>query len=91
MSKQEGGTHADEMETSMMLYIDPGSVDMSKAVKDYHVGTGNLTRNPKSAGVYSASGVFGDPTLATREKGQAMVQAIMHSVMHDIDELRRAP
>ena len=34
--KQEGGTHADEIETSMMLYIDPSLVDMSKAVKDYH-------------------------------------------------------
>ena len=33
--EQEGGTHADEVETSMMLYIDPSSVDMSKAVKDY--------------------------------------------------------
>ena len=33
--EQEGGTHADEVETSMMLYIDPSSVDMSKAVRDY--------------------------------------------------------
>jgi creatinine amidohydrolase len=35
-SKQERGTHADEIETSIMLYIDPASVDMTKAVKDYH-------------------------------------------------------
>ncbi len=33
--EQAGGSHADEVETSMMLYIDPASVDMTKAVKDY--------------------------------------------------------
>src|SRR5580658_3620144 len=31
ISKQEGGTHADELETSMMLVIAPASVDMTKA------------------------------------------------------------
>ncbi len=40
VSKQEGGTHADEIETSMMLYMSPGDVDMSRAVKDYHPGQG---------------------------------------------------
>ena len=47
-SEQDGGTHADEIETSMMLYIDPSSVDMSKAVKDYtpSTGTGQLNRQP---------------------------------------------
>jgi hypothetical protein len=31
----------------MMLYIDPSSVDMSKAVKDYHPSkTNGLTRDP---------------------------------------------
>lgn len=47
MGKQEGGTHADEIETSMILYMDPASVDMKKAVKDYHPsGKGGLTRDP---------------------------------------------
>ncbi|MGA2738777.1 MAG: creatininase family protein, partial [Bryobacteraceae bacterium] len=36
VKKEEGGTHADEIETSLMLYIDPSSVDMRQAVKDYH-------------------------------------------------------
>ena len=48
VSEQAGGTHADEIETSMMLYIDPASVDMSKAVKDYQSDRpGGLTRDPK--------------------------------------------
>jgi creatinine amidohydrolase len=33
--RQEGGTHADEIETSMMLYMAPTTVDMKKAAKDY--------------------------------------------------------
>ena len=32
--QEEGGTHADEVETSMMLYIDPSSVDMRRAVNE---------------------------------------------------------
>ena len=69
VEQQEGGTHADEIETSMMLYIAPASVDMGKAARDYHPGQGRLTRTPGRAGVYSPSGIFGDATLATAAKG----------------------
>ena len=92
VSKQEGGTHADEIETSMMLYIAPADVDMSKAVKDYHPSDkGGLTRDPKKPGAYSASGVYGDATLATREKGEAVVHAILQTVLSDVEQLRRQP
>src|SRR5579872_2112779 len=90
ISRQECGTHADEIETSLMLYIDPASVEMSKAVKDYHPSSkGGLTRDPKKSGVYSASGIFGDPTLASREKGEQMARAILEGILRDIDALRR--
>ena len=88
LMEQEGGTHADEGETSMMLYIDPKIVNMEKAVKDYHPLEGRgLTRDPvnKDAGVYSASGVYGDATLATVEKGKKVVEARIRFI---IDELR---
>jgi creatinine amidohydrolase len=88
--QEAGGTHADEIETSMMLYIDPQSVDMSKAVKDYHPGTGPLTRDPTGKGLYSPSGVFGDATLATREKGRQVVEALVERVLNEIEDLRRA-
>jgi creatinine amidohydrolase len=89
VKQEEGGTHADEIETSMMLYIAPSSVDMKKAVKDYHPsGKGGLTRNPNGAGDYSASGVFGDATLATRKKGEIMVHAITDGILNEIEELR---
>jgi creatinine amidohydrolase len=88
--QQEGGTHADEMETSMMLYIAPETVDMSKAKKDYHPGPGPLTRDPKGAGTYSASGIYGDATLATRAKGEKLVHATVASILSEINDLRAA-
>jgi creatinine amidohydrolase len=90
--QQEGGTHADEIETSMMLYIDPSLVDMSKAAKDYHSqGTGGLTRDPKGPGTYSPTGIWGDATLATREKGRRVVEAMVEGMLAEIEALGRTP
>ncbi|HXM41681.1 MAG TPA: creatininase family protein [Bryobacteraceae bacterium] len=92
VKQEEGGTHADEIETSLMLYIDPGSVDMSKAVKDYHPSErGGLTRDPHTPGAYSASGIYGDATLATREKGEVVARATVEGMLREIEALRRAP
>lgn len=91
--KQDGGSHADELETSMMLYLDPSSVDMARAVKDFGPATRplRLTRRPGIAGTtYSPSGIWGDPTLATPEKGRAIVDALVKGILEDIEELRRA-
>ena len=88
--KEPGGTHADEIETSMMLYIAPESVDMSKAVNDYHGDRpGGLTRDPHGDGVYSPSGVWGDATLATREKGKVVTEALVKAILGDIESLRK--
>jgi creatinine amidohydrolase len=91
VSQQEGGTHADEIETSMMLYIAPERVDMRKAARDYHPGQGRLTRTPGVAGVYSASGIYGDATLATLEKGRLVVEANVAGILADIARLRDTP
>src|SRR5687768_7881279 len=40
---QESGTHADEIETAMMLHIAPDRVDMTKAVKDIDGVFGDAT------------------------------------------------
>lgn len=87
--KEEGGTHADEIETSMMLFIAPASVDMKKAVKDYHPsGKGGLSRQPNGPGDYSASGVFGDATLATRRKGEILVHGLVEGIVKDIADFQ---
>jgi len=87
--QEEGGTNAEEIETSMMLFIAPETVDMKKAVKDYHPsGKGGLSRDPNGKGDYSASGIFGDATLATRKKGEILVHSMVEGILKDIDILR---
>ncbi len=89
--RQSAGTHADEIETSMMLYIAPESVQMKKAARDLNLNRpGGLTRDPKGKGTYSPRGAWGDPTLATRDKGQAVVESLLTSILKDIGDLSRA-
>lgn len=83
LMQQRMGGHGDEHETSLILAIAPDRVDMSRAVPDY----GNMLDQPPSVFIapvqfgddtgsgtnYSATGVRGDPSLATAEKGQAIL------------------
>ena len=87
--RQEGGTHADEGETSMMLYLASETVDMSKAVKDYdsRPDRKGLTRDPEGGGHYSPTGIWGDPTLATREKGEILVETAVKEIAAQIRAL----
>jgi creatinine amidohydrolase len=88
--RQSGGTHADEIETSMMLYIAPETVRMKKAARDLNPNQpGGLTRDPQGKGTYSPTGAWGDPTLATREKGQAVVESLVATILKEIEELRK--
>ena len=91
IAEQEGGTHADEIETSMMLYIAPETVDMNAAVKDWapKVKPG-FSRTPDGPGHYSRTGIWGDPTLATREKGMRYVEGMVRGILADLEALRDA-
>ena len=90
--RQSSGTHADEIETSMMLFIAPESVQMNKATRDFNPKQfGGLSRDPKGGGTYSPTGAWGDPTLATREKGQAIVESLLTTILKDIEDLQGAP
>ena len=103
-SEKIGGmNHACEFETSLYLALRPDLVDMSKAVhelshrptKNYWTdligGDGPLVMmEPWSA--LSESGVMGDPTKATAEKGRALLDAAANGIVELIEEmLRRAP
>ncbi len=90
--EQEGGTHADEGETSIMLHMAPEIVDMTKAVKDYdpRPNRKGLTRNPDGKGVYSKTGIFGDPTLATKEKGKIITDLLIEHILKEIRALSKS-
>ncbi len=84
--EQNWGSHADEHETSLMLHIAPELVDMSKAVDDGSEGEGLLSRI-RGGGIWSESGVFGQATLATAEKGQKVAEVLTAKVIEDISGL----
>ena len=90
MRHQPAGSHADEIETSLMLHIAPDSVDMKRAVKDLGeaVVPFRLTRSREGKGTYSASGVWGDPTLATAAKGAVIAEGLVRAILDDIARLR---
>lgn len=88
-AKQTGGmSHGCELETSLMLYLRPELVDMAKAVCDIAqpdskfywrdllrgsrgVAMADLTRHA------SRTGLVGDPTVATAEKGRRFFDVIV--------------
>jgi len=93
IEQQPCGTHADEIETSMMLYIRPEVVKMDLARPDTNPqrGRGPLTRDPKAPkGVYSPTGVWGDPTLATADKGRIVVEALVDRIVAFLNAFGRA-
>jgi creatinine amidohydrolase len=85
--QQPCGTHADELETSMMLYIAPDVVHMERAKPEIAPDRpGGLTRNPAGPGIYSATGAWGDPTLATRDKGEMIVEAMVREIVETLNK-----
>ena len=84
--QQQYGSHADEHETSLMLHIAPQVVDMTRAVDDGAEGEGRLTRT-RGRGTWSASGVFGQATLASVDKGQLIAETLVAQSIADIEDL----
>jgi uncharacterized protein (TIGR02246 family) len=75
----------------MMLFVDPSAVDMPRARREYGAGRGALTRVEDGRGILSKSGTLGDPTLATAQKGDALVGALLAGMLADIESVRSAP
>ena len=84
LATQKAGGHADEIETSIHLFLDPQRVHMEKAVTDYgpprekdYPGyePGLFSRDPGDP-AWSETGVSGDPTRATAEKGEKALRLL---------------
>jgi creatinine amidohydrolase len=100
-AKETGGmSHGCELETSLMLHLRPELVDMTKAVRDISqpgsqfywrdilrgsrgVAMADLTRHA------SRTGLVGDPTLATAEKGKRFFEVIVATSVEFLVEFAR--
>jgi len=102
--KQQFGSHADERETSVLLAIAPASVRMELARADYgkepsagiFTTPNTMQSTDANAADYSATGAFGDPTLASAEKGRAFLDAMIADLVGGLialfpDLAQRAP
>jgi creatinine amidohydrolase len=96
-----GMAHADELETSIYLFIDPEAVDMEKAVDEQGYPSGKNARMEWWAdgplrlmpwwSSFSRTGVQGSPTLATAEKGKGFLDAAVAECVGYVRELLEKP
>ena len=87
LETQAHGGHADALETSRLLALAPGLVDMARATASptRPPGPGPMQRADPARANYSASGVIGDPTAATATQGRALLEAMVEDMMDAID------
>ena len=92
--------HADEFETSLYLHLAPERVRMDLAVEDNdrmgHYVSSDSTRNYPVRfndfwGRWTQTGVHGDPTKATAEKGRILFEAAVTGLIDLVGELRAWP
>lgn len=99
--------HACELETSIYLAVDAPRVDMSRARQDInprmseHFWSDLVDAPPAGYGTkvfltdywstVGETGTWGDPTTATAEKGEAIIQAAGQEIAEIIAELRARP
>ena len=98
LQEQRAGTHADEIETSINLFLQPRLVHMEKAVRDDRGSAkdypgyepGIFSRDPNDP-AYSETGVFGDPTKATAEKGRKALAILTAQWLKALEGFAQAP
>src|SRR5258706_13924257 len=90
-----------EFKTSVYLYLDPERVQMNKARAEIGQPASDFIWNDLTdAGpirmmdywtCFSKSGVNGDPTLATREKGRIIFEAVVRNFVRMAREFKNRP
>jgi creatinine amidohydrolase len=99
MKAEKRGGHADEIETSIHLFLQPGLVHMDKAVADFGRAPardypgyepGLFSRDPRDP-AWSETGVYGDPTKATAEKGRKALAILTAQWLRALSGFAEAP
>lgn len=80
------GFHAAEIETSILLHIRPDTVDMGKAVCEYPEVPPDVDLRPIPWKTFAKSGIFGDASKATAEKGKQFLDNWMRQMCKMVTE-----
>jgi creatinine amidohydrolase len=77
--------HADEFETSIVLALQPGAVQMDKARASYPDFPPTFASEPLYLDSFNPSGVFGDPRPATAAKGERLLAGLEEECLKIIE------
>ncbi len=99
LQEQRAGGHGGEIETSIHLFLQPELVDMDRAVPDYGDERSQdypgyepgLFSRDRGDPEYSETGLFGDPTLATAEKGRRALQVLTRQWLRALEGFGQTP
>ncbi len=80
--------HADEIETSILLELAPEDVAIERAVAEWPDLPDDLLSTPERWRTFAPSGVFGDPTAASKEKGALIMGVVEHRALELIASWR---
>ena len=100
-SGRGGMAHACELETSLYLHLDPARVQWDKARPEFGMPESEFIWMDLMEGSpvmlmdewtrFSKSGVSGDPTLATAEKGRTVFEATVEALVRLAREFKQRP
>ena len=85
-----GRYRADEMETSMILAIDPDLVHPDRYAPSYPEMPADFGHRPIRLGDLAESGVFGDPRPATAAKGESIIEAVVANALELVTAFQSA-
>ena len=83
--------HAEELETSIMLAISPELVNMKEAKVEYPEISEEYLRYEKKLGDLTEYCVFGDPSVATAEKGKQFIGIILKEILRIVKSSENYP
>jgi len=93
--------HGGELETSVYLHLAPDKVQMDKAVRDIGMPESEFIwmdlMNASPVRVmdewtrFSKSGTYGDPTIASAEKGEPIFEAVVEAFVRLVREFKNRP
>jgi len=96
-----GMAHADELETSLTLHLERERANMALAKKEmdmlpsqfiwHDLGGASPVAMMEWWSTFSQSGVLGDPTLATGEKGKVIFEKVIERMVELVREFRARP
>lgn len=81
--------HACEIETSYMLYLAEEHVDMSRAICDIPNIGEEADCTPTPWETFTTTAVLGDATLATKEKGEAILETSLKVMAGIVNRAKR--